>query len=150
MSNQDGSLSESDKVTLIQVLNRIIPSESTELGAGTIGILDDVEELSSSTPALRSAFLRIVEALSLDLMSHAVGGFAALTAEEQTACIQSVEAILPEEFSVVLGLARDVYYEREQTPARPKSFDNESEIFGKVKIEVEPVKKRPIHRRTRK
>ncbi len=150
MPNQDGSLTGSDTVTLIRVLNRIIPSESPELGAGTIGILDDVEERSSNSPALRSAFLRIVEALSLDMMSHAVGGFAALTAEEQTASIQNVEATLPEEFSVVLGLARDVYYEREQTPERPTTFDDETEIFGKVKVEVEPVKKRPVRRRIRR
>jgi hypothetical protein len=150
MPNQDGSLTAADTVTLNQVLNRIIPSESTELGAGTIGILDDVEKRSSGTPATRSAFLRIVEAMSLDMMSHAVGGFAALTADEQIASIQNVEATLPEEFAVVLGLARDVYYEREQTPARPKSFDTENEIFGKVKVEAEPVKTRPSRRRNRK
>jgi hypothetical protein len=150
MPNQDGSLTGSDTVTLIKVFNRIIPTESPELGAGTIGILDDVEELSSKTPATRSAFLRIVEALSLDLMSHAVGGFAALTAEEQIACIHGVEATLPEEFSVVLGLARDVYYEREQTPKRPKTFDDENEIFGKVTVEVEPAIDRPSRRRIRR
>jgi hypothetical protein len=45
---------------------------------------------------------------------------------------------LPREFSVVLGLVRDVYYEDERTPERPKSFDNDDEIFGKVVVEEEP------------
>jgi hypothetical protein len=150
MPNQDGSLTGADTVTFTQVLNRIIPSESPELGAGTVGILDDVVERSSKTPASRSALLRVVEAMSHDMLSHAVGGFSALTAEEQIASILNVESVLPEEFSVVLGLARDVYYERPQTPDRPKSFDGEDEMFGKVVIEDQPAKKTAKPRRSRR
>lgn len=150
MPNQDGSLTGADTVTLTQVLNRIMPSESPEVGAGTIGILDDVVERSSKAPASRSAFLRIVEAMSHDMLSHAVGGFSALTAEEQIASILNVESVLPEEFSVVLGLARDVYYERPLTPDRPKSFDGEDEIFGKIVIEDQPAKKTAKPRRSRR
>jgi O-methyltransferase involved in polyketide biosynthesis len=79
-----------------------------------------------------------VEALSLDLLAHAVGGFSALTEEEQTSTLRNIENTLPREFSIVLGLVRDVYYEDERTPERPKSFDNDDEIFGKVVVEEEP------------
>lgn len=148
MPNQDGSLTGSDKITLNHVLNRIIPSENPELAAGSLGILATVHDQAKADPSTHSAFLRIVEALSLDMMAHAVGGFAALTEEEQDASLHNVENSLPEEFKTVLALARDVYYEDDRTPDRPESFSGEPEAFGNV--EIEPVESAPLRGRKRK
>jgi len=135
MPNPDGSLTASDKITLVHMLNRIIPSESPNLAAGTLGILDSVEERANSNKTTRSNFIRVADALSLDMMAQAVGGFAALTVDEQIASLKIVENNIPNEFNSILNIARDIYYEDERTPDRPKTFDTESEIFGKVKPE---------------
>jgi hypothetical protein len=148
MPNKDGSLTGSDRISLVHVLNRVIPHESLELAPGTLGILEEVQRRALSSPSTRSAFLKIVEALSLDTMAHAVGGFAALTEEEQKASLHSLESTLPNEFKTVLGLARDVYYEDERTPDRPKSFSDESEEFGNVETEL--ADRTPSSGRTRK
>ncbi len=142
MPNQDGSLTGSDTITLTATLNRIISADSPELAAGTLGILDEVQERAKTTQESQSAFLRIVEALSLDLMSHAVGGFTALTEEEQIASIHNVESSLPEEFNVFLELVRDVYYEDSRTPDRPTSFSGDTEIFGRVEIDTSEPERR--------
>ncbi|MBT3994441.1 MAG: hypothetical protein HOJ22_06255 [Chloroflexi bacterium] len=149
MPNQDGSLTGSDKVTLVHMLNRIIPADSPNLGAGTLGILGSVQERAGAEKSTQSHFLRIVDALSLDMMAQAVGGFAALTPDEQIASLQIVENTLPTEFKTVLGLARDVYYEDERTPNRPKNFENENEIFGKIELEEITAEKSPPRRRRR-
>jgi hypothetical protein len=138
MPNQDGSLTAADTLTLVRVLDRMIPVDDPDLAAGALGLLGEVQERAINDAPTGSAFLRIVEALSLDLLAHAVGGFSALTEEEQTSTLRNIENTLPREFSVVLGLVRDVYYEDERTPERPKSFDNDDEIFGKVVVEEEP------------
>jgi hypothetical protein len=138
MPNQDGSLTAADTLTLVRVLDRMIPVDDPDLAAGALGLLGEVQERAINNAPTGSAFLRIVEALSLDLLAHAVGGFSALTEEEQTSTLRNIENTLPREFSIVLGLVRDVYYEDERTPERPKSFDNDHEIFGKVVVEEEP------------
>jgi hypothetical protein len=138
MPNQDGSLTAADTLTLVRVLDRMIPVDDPDLAAGALGLLGEVQERAINNAPTGSAFLRIVEALSLDLLAHAVGGFSALTEEEQTSTLRNIENTLPREFSIVLGLVRDVYYEDERTPERPKSFDNDDEIFGKVVVEEEP------------
>jgi hypothetical protein len=113
----------------------MIPFEDTDLSPRTVGILDQVHARAKSDSKTRSAFLRIVEALSLDMLAHAVGGFSALTNDEQIGCLRNVESTLPAEFNTVLGLVRDVYYEHERTPDRPENFDSDLEIFGKIIVD---------------
>ena len=137
MPNQDGSLTGADEITLVQVLNRLIPFDDADLAAGTLGMLDDVQQRAKADDQLRRAFMRVTEALSLDLLAQAVGGFAALTAEEQTASLHGVENVLPEEFSVFLGIVRDVYYEDDRTPDRPDNLEGDNEEFGKIPTPVE-------------
>jgi hypothetical protein len=140
MPNKDGSLTGADTITMRHALDRMIPtpSDKAELSAGTLGLLPLVQQRTENDASSQSAFLRTVEALSLDLMAHAVGGFAALTAEEQIASLHNVEAALPQEFNLFLQLVRDVYYEDERTPDRPVNFDGENEAFGKVVVDVPP------------
>jgi hypothetical protein len=133
--NQDGSLTGSDIVTLTRALDRIIPVDDSVSDAGALGLHEELQSRASTDSAAQSAFLRVVEALSLDMLSHAVGGFAALTEDEQISSLQKVENTLPKEFSVVLALVRDIYYEHESTPNRPPNFDIDSDIFGKGVVE---------------
>ena len=97
MPKQDGSLTDADRVMLARALNRLIPTEHAELAAGTLGMLDDVEERAGREKPTRSAFIRVAEALSLDLTAHAVGGYAAMTGQEQTRALLNIESTLPEE-----------------------------------------------------
>ncbi len=144
MPKQDGSLTDADYVTLVHVLDRLIPVVEAGLAAGALGILDDVEERATRKKSTSSAFIRIVEALSLDLTAHAVGGFSAMTDQEQTNALLNIERTLPGEFSLVLGIVRDVYYEDDRTPGRPVDFDGDSEVFGKVPEETVAV---PVEQR---
>ena len=149
MPNQDGSLTNSDKITFTQLLNRVIPVGDPKFGAAALGLRNLVEERSKANPSSNSALLRIIDALSLDMMAHAVGGFAALTVDEQISAIHNVETTLPEEFNIILGITRDVYYEDERTPKRPINFDGDNEIFGKVVIDIERPKPKQSHRKLR-
>jgi len=136
MPNQYGSLTDSDRITFTQLLNRIVPFDDPKIGAGTLGLRDLVEERCKEKPSSHSALLRVMEALSLDMMTHAVGGFMALTGDEQKSAIHNVENNLHAEFNIVLDITRDIYYEDDRTPERPTSFDGDNEIFGKVVIDI--------------
>lgn len=149
MPNQDGSLTDADSVTLVRALNRLIPTEDANLGAGMIGILEEVRERADREDSSRSAFIRVVEAISLDMMAHAVGGFTALTEQEQIDALLGVERALPAEFSQFLEIVRDAYYEDDRTPERPSTFDSDSEIFGKVQVVDETELSKPRRRRSR-
>ncbi|MCH7984890.1 MAG: hypothetical protein J4O01_09955 [Chloroflexi bacterium] len=132
MPKQDGSLTDADRVTLVRALDRLIPTVDAEFAAGALGMLGDVEERARREKSTRSAFLRVVEALSLDLTAHAVGGFSAMTDQERTNALLDIESALPGEFSLFLGIVRDVYYEDDRTPDRPANFDGDDEVFGKA------------------
>jgi hypothetical protein len=149
MPNQDGSITNSDKITFTQLLNRVVPVDDPKFGAAALGLRNLVEERSKANPSSNSALLRIIDALSLDMMARAVGGFAALTVDEQNFAIHNVETTLPEEFNIILGITRDVYYEDERTPKRPTNFDGDNEIFGKVVIDIERPKPKQSRRKLR-
>lgn len=137
MPEQDGSLTDADRITLDRALNSLIPTEKSELAVGSLDMANNVERRAGREKATRSAFVRVVEALSLDPMAHAVGGFTAMTSQEQTEALLNIERTLPEEFSLVLGIVRDVYYEDDRTPERPANFDGDDEVFGKVPQETD-------------
>ena len=132
MPTHDGSLTDADRVTLVRVLDRLIPTTTRELAAGALGMLDTVEKRATGEQATRSAFMRVVEALSLDLTAHAIGGFSAMTIPEQNEALLNIERTLPVDFLLVLGIVRDVYYESDRTPGRPAIFDADDERFGKA------------------
>ncbi|NQW21612.1 MAG: gluconate 2-dehydrogenase subunit 3 family protein [Chloroflexi bacterium] len=150
MPNQDGSLTGSDNITLTQMLNRIIPVENSEMTAGSLGLQKLIEDRANNDPPSRTALLRIIDALSLDLMAHAVGGFTAMTEEEQIAALHNVETSLPLEFNTMLGIVRDVYYADDRTPDKPTSFDTENEAFGKIDVEDELMRSTSSRRGKRK
>ena len=146
MPAQDGSLTDADRVTLYHALDRMIPTDDAEIKAGVPGILDGVEERARREKTTHSAFLRVVEALSLDLTAHAVGGFSAMTDQEQVNALLNIENTLPGEFSLFMDIVRDVYYEDDRTPDRPANFDGDDGVFGKVADDAEDDRPRPVDR----
>ena len=146
MPTQDGSLTDADRITLYQAFDRMIPTDDAEIKAGVPRILNGVEERARREKTTHSAFLRVVEALSLDLTAHAVGGFSAMTDQEQIDALLNIENTLPGEFSLFMDTVRDVYYEDDRTPERPANFDGDAEVFGKAPDGVEEDRPRPIDR----
>jgi len=132
MPNQDGSLIPADRIRVAQALNRMIPADNPELSPKSLGILDAIEVQTGTDESIRTAFIRFVELLSLDLMAHAVGGFTAMTEEEQIDALLTIERTLPMEFGIVLSTARDAYYADSRTPDRPEKFEHEQYAFGKI------------------
>jgi len=146
MPDKDGSLTDADRVTFRRVLDRLVPAGDPALAAGKLGILAEVEERAARSKSSVSALLRVVEALSLDLTAHAIGGFAAMTVQEQTDALLGIERALPDEFALVLGTVRDVYYEDDRTPARPVGFDSDDEVFGKAQHDTDADRALPNRR----
>ncbi|MBG82429.1 MAG: hypothetical protein FI699_06065 [SAR202 cluster bacterium] len=115
MPYQNDLLINSERVALAIMLNRLIPFDDSDL---------------------KPSNLKITDSLSLDIMSSALGRFAALTKDEQTESILEIEKSLPEEINVVLGITPKIYYENTKTPGIPSHFNYENEIFGKVLSEL--------------
>ncbi len=132
MPNQDGSLTESDRVTLARVLDHMIPGTDPNLAASALDLGADLDKKTLENKLSRSALLRVVEALSLDMTSHVVGGFSAMTEQQQIDALLNIEHLLPAEFTSVLELARNLYYADERTPERQSISESEAEIFGKM------------------
>ena len=132
MPNQDGSLTESDRVTLARALDHMIPGTDPNLAASALDLGADLDKKTLEDKLSRSALLRVIEALSLDMTSHVVGGFSAMTEQQQIDALLSIEHLLPVEFTSVLELARNLYYADERTPERQPTSESEAEIFGKI------------------
>ena len=114
------------------MLDRLIPFDDPDLKPSNLKIINRVIDQCIKDDSSKAALMKIIDALSLDIMSSAVGGFAALTNDEQTKSILEIEKSLPEEFNIVLGATRKAYYENTKTAEFPSNFNSENEIFGKV------------------
>ena len=132
MPNQDGSLTESDRATLARALDHMIPGTNPNLAASALDLGADLDKKTLEDKLSRSALLRVIEALSLDMTSHVVGGFSAMTEQQQIDALLNIEHLLPDEFTGILELARNLYYADERTPERQSTSESETEIFGKI------------------
>ena len=132
MPYQNDLLRNSEIVALTIMLDRLIPFDDPDLKPSNLKIINRVIDQCIKDDSSKAALMKIIDALSLDIMSSAVGGFAALTNNEQTKSILEIEKSLPEEFNIVLGATREAYYENTKTAELPSNFNSEKEIFGKV------------------
>jgi hypothetical protein len=138
MPNSDGSLKNSEKIMLRIAADRVISVTDDSPSPSDLGIVDSVISAAMSNDSARKSLTRVVEAMNLDMLAQAVGGWAAMSSDEQTHSLLLVEHALPEEFSAILNIVREWYYSHEQTPERPDNFDAKDELFGKVVIEEAP------------
>jgi hypothetical protein len=109
-TEENGKLMPADRVTLGVVLDRLIPPVDDLRGAGRMGLAPEVERVAGQVPRYRAALLQIMDALSLDMLAHAAGGFGALSPEQQVDSIREVEQSLPKPFAIFLELVYLVYY----------------------------------------
>jgi len=135
MPNSDGSLKTSEKIMLGIAADRVISVAEESPSPSDIGIVDSVISASMSENTSRKCLVRVIEAMNLDMLARAVGGWVAMSSEEQTHSLLLVEHALPGEFSTILNIVRESYYSHKETPDSPEKFDSEDEVFGKVEIE---------------
>ena len=114
----DGRLAAADRVTLAAVLDHLVPPVGELPGAGEMGLAPEVERVARRVPRFRAALLRVMDAISLDMLSHAAGGFRALSPEQQVEAIREVEQSLPRPFAVFVELVYLVYYSDERVHRR--------------------------------
>ena len=132
MPKQDGSLTNADRLALSQALDRMIKTGNPDLPASALGIGAKLEEITSADESARSALLRMLDALSLDMTSHVVGGFSAMTEHQQISALFGIEQALPCEFKRVHQLAYDLYYENTRTPQRPSCSGSPDESWREI------------------
>ena len=99
-----------DRVTLKAVMDRMIPPVEELPGAGSLGLVEELETMAGRVPGLRSALASTLDALSLDPGARAAGGFLALEGAAQNEAIRAVESALPEPFEVFLEMVYAAYY----------------------------------------
>lgn len=105
-----GRLSDADRLTLVVVMDRLVPAVDELAGAGEMGLAPEVEQRARHHRPLRSALITVMDALSMDLAAHAAGGFRALSEEEQVDSLRQLQEALPEQFSQFMQLVYTIYY----------------------------------------
>jgi hypothetical protein len=110
MPDKDGNLTGSDRRNMRIVLDRIIPAVDGLPGAGSMGLLETVEEMAAGHGRFRTALVRFLDALSLDMEVEAAGGFTALSEERQVEAIREIESSLTREFNHMLEAVYLAYY----------------------------------------
>lgn len=112
------SLTDSDRVTLKLAMDLIVPAVDDLPGAGSMGLVGNLEQLAERTSDYGKALERVMDALSLDPSSRAEGGFSALDEEQQTAALKVLETSMPKHFDVFVDLVYIVYYSDERVHKR--------------------------------
>ena len=107
---EERNLSGADRITLKAVMDRMIPPVEELPGAGSLGLVEELDTMAGRVPGLRAALASTLDALSLDPGARAAGGFLALEGAAQDEAIRAVESALPEPFEVFLEMVYAAYY----------------------------------------
>ena len=118
MPTKQGALTDSDRRNMRVVMDRLIPPVDDLPGAGTMGLLDEIERIASEHDRYRKSLVRFLDALTMDMSVEAEGGFLALTGEQQDEAIREIEESLSKEFANVLEVVYISYYSRPEVHAR--------------------------------
>ena len=110
MPTKDRKLTESDRRNMRAVMDRLIPAVDDLPGAGSMGLLEQVEGMAASYSRFGKALARFAEALSMDMSVEAQGGFLSMDGEQQDEAIREVEAALQDDFNLVLETVYLAYY----------------------------------------
>ena len=129
---QNLNINDSDRVTLSEVMDRLIPSVDDLAAAGQMGLGPEVERMANDVARYANALESFVGALSADPLSRAAGGFRALSPEEQDNAIRVIEKNIPAEFGTFLEIVYLAYYSQPAVhrrigwvgrPPQPEGFD---------------------------
>ena len=95
---------------LSEVMDRLIPAVDDLPAAGQMGLGPEVERMASEVPRYAEGLEVFLEALAMDPLSRATGGFRALSADDQDNAIRVIERNIPDHFSTFLEIVYLVYY----------------------------------------
>ena len=100
-------LTDIQRATLVATLNRLVPARDALPGAGDLGVAVTIEQAMAEAPSLRRTLLGVLRAIE-----HSGGerDFAALSGEEQDACLRSVEQTNPDSFTLLVEHTYRGYY----------------------------------------
>jgi len=131
--------------TLIKIMDLLIPSVDNLLGAGSMGLIIELEKICERYETVYLSVKRIINAIELDPVSRVNGSFIFLDTEIQEAIIENIEVNLSKDFSVVLNAIYSVYYQNIDVRKRinwkyesiqPNGFDMEpwdESVLDKIK-----------------
>ena len=150
----DLKISDADRVTLSEVMDRLIPAVDDLPAAGEMGLGPEVERMAVEVPRYARAMEIVLDALSTDPQSRATGGFRALSPDDQDNAIRVIERNIPDAFGTFLEIVYLTYYSQPAVhrrigwvgrPPQPEGF--EMPPFDESILET--VRKRePFWRRT--
>lgn len=120
MPTKMGTLTDSDRRNMRRVMDRLIPAVDNLPGAGSMGLLDEVERMASEHPRFHTSLVRFLDALTMDMSVEAQGGFLALDGEQQDEAIREIEESIGKDFANVLEAVYIAYYSRPDVHARIK------------------------------
>jgi hypothetical protein len=110
MTIDSQSLSETERALMRAVMDRLVPPVDDLPGAGTMGLLAEVEAMAQRHAPYGRALLRFVEALA--------AGFPADAGPAQDSAIEAFERAQPSVFQAVLELVYLAYYADARVHAR--------------------------------
>ncbi len=110
MPTKEKTLTDADRTTLKAIMDRLIPAVDDLSGAGSMGLAQEAERIAGKVPRLQESAVKVLGAVSLDMRSHARGGFQALSPESQDESIREVESTMPADFANFLEMVYLAYY----------------------------------------
>jgi hypothetical protein len=114
MATDTDRATEASRRAVRAALDRLVPPVDLLPGAGSLGVLDEVERMAPH-PRYDQPLLRFSKALS---PAGSDGGFPTLTGEAQDAALRQIEVALPGDFALVLELVYFAYYGRPEVHHR--------------------------------
>jgi hypothetical protein len=117
------SLTEAERAALRAIMDRLVPPVDDLPGAGTMGLLSEVETMAARHPPFHRALLRMLEEVAPDAFSQA--------GPAQDAAIRAFEQAEPGVFKTVLEVVYLAYYGDERVhrrigwrtgPVQPRGF----------------------------
>jgi hypothetical protein len=118
MPTKDGKLTEADRRNMRVVMDRLIPPVDDLPGAGSMGLLEKVEEMGAKHGRFQTSLARFLDALSMDMSVEAEGGFLAMESEGQDEAIREIEQSLSTVFANVLEVVYLAYYSQPEVHKR--------------------------------
>ncbi len=128
----DLKITDADRVTLSEVMDRLIPAVDDLPAAGEMGLGSEVERMAGEVPRYGEAMESVLGALSTDPLSRATGGFRALSPDDRDNAIRVIERNIPEDFGTFLEVVYLAYYSQAAVherigwvgrPPQPEGFD---------------------------
>ena len=129
---QNLNISDSDRVTLGEVMDRLIPGVDDLPAAGQMGLGVEVERMARDVSRFAKGLESVLGALSADPSSRASGGFRGLKPEDQDTAIRAIEKNIPTKFGTFLEIVYLAYYSQPAVhrrigwvgrPPQPEGFD---------------------------